>query len=167
MLPLLRRFASAVVFLALSSFATSALADDQKRPTQDYGHPAEGTDAGDVVAWPFRVILFPAWLVSEYLLRRPIGWLIVQTEKHNIVATVQDFFTFGSHDQVTVEMIVANLMQNAANAQRVIAAAIDRLPFERTCECASALKYAIITRPEAIPADIKRELAPLVGKYLS
>jgi len=58
-------------------------------------------------------------------------------------------------------------MQNASNAQRVIAAAVDRLPFDRTCECASALKYAIITRPEAIPADVKRELAPLVGKYLS
>jgi hypothetical protein len=99
---MLRRFASAVVFLALSSLATSALADDGKRPKQDYGHPPEGTDAGDVIAWPFRVILFPAWLVSEYLLRRPIGWLVVQTEKNNVIATVQDFFTFGSHDQVTV-----------------------------------------------------------------
>jgi 5'-methylthioadenosine phosphorylase len=68
---------------------------------------------------------------------------------------------------VTVEMIVANLVQNAANAQRVIAEAVARLPFQRTCECASALKHAIITRPDAIPADVKRELAPLVGKYLS
>src|SRR6478609_5254157 len=68
-----------------------------------------------------------------------------------------------SHDQVTVEMIVANLLQNAANAQRVIAEAVARLPFQRTCECASALKYAIITRPDAVPADIKRELAPIVG----
>jgi 5'-methylthioadenosine phosphorylase len=64
-------------------------------------------------------------------------------------------------------MIVANLVQNAANAQRVIAEAVARLPFQRTCECASALKHAIITRPDAIPADVKRELAPLVGKYLS
>jgi 5'-methylthioadenosine phosphorylase len=68
---------------------------------------------------------------------------------------------------VTVDMIVANLVQNAANAQRVIAEAVARLPFQRTCECASALKHAIITRPDAIPADVKRELAPLVGKYLS
>ena len=87
---------------------------------------------------------------------------------YTTIALITDYDCWHpSHDQVTVEMIVANLMQNAANAQRVIAAAIDRLPFERTCECASALKYAIITRPEAIPADIKRELAPLVGKYLS
>src|SRR5438874_1503071 len=38
-----------------------------------------------------------------------------------------------SHDQVTVEMIVANLVQNAANAQRVIGEAVARLPFQRTC----------------------------------
>ena len=44
--------------------------------------------------------------------------------------------------------------------------AVDRLPFERTCECASALKYALITRPDAIPAETARDLAPLVAKYL-
>jgi len=70
------------------------------------------------------------------------------------------------HDSVTVEMVIGNLMQNAKTAQQIIAGAVDRLPFERTCECASALKYALITRPDAIPADTARELAPLVGKYL-
>jgi 5'-methylthioadenosine phosphorylase len=63
-------------------------------------------------------------------------------------------------------MIVANLMQNAKMAQQVIAGAVASLPFERTCECATALKYAIITRPDAVPADVKRDLAPIVGKYL-
>jgi 5'-methylthioadenosine phosphorylase len=71
-----------------------------------------------------------------------------------------------SHGQVTVEMIIANLTQNATRAQAVIAEAVSRLPFERTCECASALKHALITRPDAIPAGVKRELAPLVAKYL-
>ena len=70
------------------------------------------------------------------------------------------------HDHVTVDMIVANLMQNARTAQQVIAEAVSRLPYERTCECASALKHAIITRPEAVPAALMKELAPLVGKYL-
>ncbi len=70
------------------------------------------------------------------------------------------------HNQVTVEMIIGNLTQNARTAQQVIAGAVSRLPFSRTCECASALKYAIITRPDAVPADVKRELAPIVGKYL-
>jgi 5'-methylthioadenosine phosphorylase len=83
------------------------------------------------------------------------------------IALVTDYDCWHpSHDQVTVEMIVANLMQNARNAQQVIAEAVARLPFERTCECASALKHAIITRPEAVPAEIRKELAPIVGKYL-
>jgi 5'-methylthioadenosine phosphorylase len=70
------------------------------------------------------------------------------------------------HDHVTVDMIVANLMQNARTAQQVIAEAVARLPYERTCECAFALKHAIITRPDAVPVQIKRELEPLVGKYI-
>ena len=72
-----------------------------------------------------------------------------------------------SHDQVTVDMIIANLTENARNAQQVIAEAVAVLPFERTCECASALQHAIITRPDAIPPEVKRELAPIVGKYLA
>jgi 5'-methylthioadenosine phosphorylase len=87
---------------------------------------------------------------------------------YSTIALITDYDCWHpSHDQVTVEMIVANLMQNARNAQQVIAEAVARLPFARTCECASALKHAIITRPEAVPAALKQELAPLVGKYLS
>jgi 5'-methylthioadenosine phosphorylase len=63
-------------------------------------------------------------------------------------------------------MIIANLMQNAKVAQGIIAAAVAKLPYERTCECASALKYALVTRPEAISAQVRMDLAPLVGKYL-
>ena len=63
-------------------------------------------------------------------------------------------------------MIIGNLTQNARTAQQIIAEVVDRLPFERTCECASALKFALITRPDAIPADTLRDLAPLVEKYL-
>jgi len=70
------------------------------------------------------------------------------------------------HDSVTVEMIIANLTHNAASAQRVIAGAVDRLPYERSCECAAALKFALITRPEVIPPEVRRDLAPIVGKYL-
>ena len=53
-------------------------------------------------------------------------------------------------------MIIANLTQNAKTAQQIIAGAVDSLPYERSCECASALKYALITRPDAIPAQDQR-----------
>jgi 5'-methylthioadenosine phosphorylase len=86
---------------------------------------------------------------------------------YTTIALVTDYDCWHpDHDSVTVEMIIANLMQNAKTAQQIIAGAVERLPFERSCECATALKYALITRPEAIPAETARDLAPLVGKYL-
>jgi 5'-methylthioadenosine phosphorylase len=71
------------------------------------------------------------------------------------------------HDSVTVDIIVANLVQNAQTAQNAIAEAVGRLPAKRNCECASALKFAIITRPETISAQVKKDLAPIIGKYVS
>jgi 5'-methylthioadenosine phosphorylase len=70
------------------------------------------------------------------------------------------------HDSVTVEMIVANLLQNAKTAQAIIAETVGRLPAARTCPCATALATAIITRPDAIPEQTRRELAPIIGKYV-
>jgi 5'-methylthioadenosine phosphorylase len=82
------------------------------------------------------------------------------------IALVTDYDCWHpDHDHVTVEMIIANLQQNARTAQRIIAAAVARLPVERTCECATALATAIITRPEHIPDRVKRDLRPIVGKY--
>jgi 5'-methylthioadenosine phosphorylase len=86
---------------------------------------------------------------------------------YTTIALVTDYDCWHpEHDSVTVEMVIGNLMQNAKTAQQIIAGAVDQLPYERTCECASALKFALITRPDAIPADTVRELAPLVAKYI-
>jgi 5'-methylthioadenosine phosphorylase len=70
------------------------------------------------------------------------------------------------HDSVTVDLIVANLMQNAKTAQASIAEAVSRLNGPRTCGCKDALATAIITRPEHIPDATKKELAPIIGKYI-
>jgi 5'-methylthioadenosine phosphorylase len=83
------------------------------------------------------------------------------------IALVTDYDCWHpDHDSVTVDMIIANLMQNARTAEQIIAGAVAQLPYARTCECASALKYALVTRPDAIPAQIKKDLAPIIGKYL-
>jgi 5'-methylthioadenosine phosphorylase len=50
-------------------------------------------------------------------------------------------------------------------ARRTIARVAGSLP-ERTCECGSALANAIITDRSLIPAELKRDLAPLIGKYV-
>jgi 5'-methylthioadenosine phosphorylase len=70
------------------------------------------------------------------------------------------------HDSVTVEMIIGNLMQNARTAQQAIARAIGQLPATRSCSCKDALATAIITRPEAVPAQTKKDLEPIIGKYM-
>ena len=86
---------------------------------------------------------------------------------YSTIALVTDYDCWHpDHDHVTVEMVIANLLQNAKTAQHIIANAVEGLPYERTCECASALKYALITRPDAIPPQVRQDLAPLVGKYL-
>jgi 5'-methylthioadenosine phosphorylase len=71
------------------------------------------------------------------------------------------------HDDVTVEQILAVLNQNAENAAKVVRAAVAAMPKERTCGCPTALQYAILTNPAAIPAEARERLDLLVGKYLN
>src|SRR5690349_8215444 len=86
---------------------------------------------------------------------------------YSTLALVTDYDCWHpDHDSVTVDLIIANLMQNAATAQKTIAEAVSRLDGARTCACKDALATAIITQPQYIPAQIKQELAPLIGKYL-
>jgi len=71
-----------------------------------------------------------------------------------------------SEEAVTVDAVIANLTKNAETAHRMIKETIKGLPFERTCQCASALQYAIITQPDHVSKKKRTELAPLIGKYL-
>jgi 5'-methylthioadenosine phosphorylase len=70
------------------------------------------------------------------------------------------------HDSVTVDLIIANLMQNAATAQRTIAEAVGRIDGPRSCACKDALATAMITQPALVPAQTKKDLEPIIGKYM-
>ncbi len=71
------------------------------------------------------------------------------------------------HDHVTVEMIIGNLQKNAINAQKVILETVKRLHQNPPIsEAHSALKYAIITPPQQIPAKAKEKLGLIINKYL-
>jgi 5'-methylthioadenosine phosphorylase len=71
------------------------------------------------------------------------------------------------HDSVTADQVVAVLVKNSATAKAVLRAALRRLPAQRgSCECAHALRHAFITAPELVPAEVKRDLEPLIGKYM-
>jgi 5'-methylthioadenosine phosphorylase len=83
------------------------------------------------------------------------------------LAFVTDFDCWHeSADPVSVEMVVVNLMQNAQTAKNILKAAITAATEKRSCQCGTALKDAIITSREHIPANLKMELAPLIRKYV-
>jgi 5'-methylthioadenosine phosphorylase len=86
---------------------------------------------------------------------------------YSTIALVTDYDCWHpDHDSVTVEMVIANLTKNAAMAQQVIAAAVGKLPIERSCECGRALATAMITRLDAVPPATIETLRPIIGKYL-
>jgi len=84
------------------------------------------------------------------------------------IACVTDYDVWReSEETVTVEMVVANLQKNVANAQRIIRAVASHLPADRSaCDCSSALANAILTDPTAIPASARERYALLLEKYL-
>jgi 5'-methylthioadenosine phosphorylase len=67
---------------------------------------------------------------------------------------------------VTVEKVIAILHKNVATAKAIVRSVIPKIRPDRSCGCASALKDAIITAPQAIPEATKKKLWPIVGKYL-
>lgn len=83
------------------------------------------------------------------------------------LAMVTDFDCWHEgHDAVTVDQVIKVVQQNAATAKAVLKRAVAALPIERACECESALRNAIMTTPSAIPADVKRDLAPIISRYV-
>ena len=72
-----------------------------------------------------------------------------------------------SEEAVSVDQVIGYLKRNAETACRIIGDVVPTLAQrERSCECASALKYALITDRSKIPSQVRDELAPIVGKYL-
>ena len=70
-------------------------------------------------------------------------------------------------ETVSVEMIIGNLLKNVAASKDLLRNLIPRLNGPRECPCATALKDAIITPPDRVPAELKRKLAPITGRYLT
>jgi len=70
------------------------------------------------------------------------------------------------HDAVTADSVMKVLAQNVATARSVLRAVVKKLPIARQCECEHALRSAILTPPNLVPDALKRELRPIVGRYL-
>ncbi len=83
------------------------------------------------------------------------------------LAMVTDYDAWKTDEaHVTVEMVIANLTKNAATAKAIIQKVIPQIPAEPNWPCHDALKNAIMTDKKAWPAKTKRELEPILKKYL-
>jgi 5'-methylthioadenosine phosphorylase len=88
---------------------------------------------------------------------------------YSTLAMVTDYDCWHpDHDSVTAEYVIGNLGRNAATAKAVLRAAVRRLPpgTTRDCECANALRSALVTPAELVPPALKKELAPIIGRYM-
>jgi 5'-methylthioadenosine phosphorylase len=87
---------------------------------------------------------------------------------YSTMALVTDYDCWHpDHDAVTVEMIIEYLNKNSANAQLIIRDAARRLvTTSRECKCGAALRHAILTQPAAIPAETRKKLSAIIGKYV-
>jgi hypothetical protein len=71
------------------------IGDEEKRDVPDYeGRGGEPVTAGDVLIWVPRVVFFPIYLVTEYVIRWPLGKLTELVEREEVPKTVANFFTF-------------------------------------------------------------------------
>ena len=68
---------------------------------------------------------------------------------------------------VTVDLIIANLTRNAAAAKMIIAEVVPQIPPEPNWPCHHALQHAIMTDKILWPAKTRRELAPILARYLN
>jgi hypothetical protein len=90
----MRGLPAALAFVAMLLPGAAAAADpgtSPKRQTPDYdGRPDPPPTAGEGALWIPRVLLFPPYVVSEYVIRRPLGALVTAAERNNWVGTVPD-----------------------------------------------------------------------------
>ena len=71
------------------------------------------------------------------------------------------------HDSVTVDLIIANLLQNAATAQQTIADAVEQLPHRTHLRVRARARHRHHHPAGRRPRAGQTDLAPIVGKYLS
>jgi 5'-methylthioadenosine phosphorylase len=116
---------------------------------------------------------------AESLMHRSFGWSLIgmtaATEAklareaelvYSQAAMVTDYDCWKEGEEVTTEMVVANLRANSANAQRLMRAAVPRIaaaPLEPAFS--SALKGALFTDPAYRDKKTLRKLDLLVRKY--
>jgi len=71
-----------------------------------------------------------------------------------------------TEEAVTVEAIIDTLLRNADVAKQAVQHAVSALSDAPPSPYDGALRHALITRPEAIPLQVRERLSLLIGRYV-
>ena len=83
------------------------------------------------------------------------------------IVSVTDYDCWQKHCEPTpIDAIIETQRRNTDRIREIIRLAATKIPDERRCDCATALKTAIVTDPTSIPPEQKKRLRLLVEKYL-
>lgn len=86
---------------------------------------------------------------------------------YSTLAFVTDYDTWHEeHEPVSADTIIRMIIQTVEVARNVIRGLLRGLPPARECACGDALARALITGPENVPDNVKRDLAPIIGRYM-
>jgi len=86
---------------------------------------------------------------------------------YGVIALATDYDCWHeSHEDVSIDAIIAIIKKNVAMAKTIIKNAVGLIGGERACPCSSAMQYAVITDKSVIPDEARKNLDIIVGKYL-
>jgi 5'-methylthioadenosine phosphorylase len=111
---------------------------------------------------------FRAWGMSIVgMTASPEAFLAREAEMcYSTMAHVTDYDVWHeSEATVSVDMVIQTLNKNTQIAQDAIHNLVRKLSPERNCQCGQALSTALITDPKVIPAETRKKLDLIVGKY--
>ncbi|HEY2748204.1 MAG TPA: S-methyl-5'-thioadenosine phosphorylase [Polyangia bacterium] len=72
-----------------------------------------------------------------------------------------------TEEDVSVEAVMAIIKQNVSLAKAIVKGSVERIPEARACACTSAAAHAVMTAPEAIPANARERIGIIMNKYWS
>ncbi|MEK6560653.1 MAG: S-methyl-5'-thioadenosine phosphorylase, partial [Nitrospirota bacterium] len=87
---------------------------------------------------------------------------------YSTIALVTDYDCWHHEEEaVTTDAIIAILGKNVETSKKIIKEAVSSISVESECLCHNALRDAIITSRDSIPAEAKERLRLIIGKYVS
>lgn len=85
-----------------------------------------------------------------------------------MLATATDYDVWHETEaDVSADLVMRTLRKNVEAAKAIVAGLVRDLPAGWVSTAKGALANAVVTDPGLIPAQVKRDLAPIVGEYLS